>query len=1071
MNGVLPGIMRLEWRYQVRQLAFPVAALAFMGFALLLVATGFGPPNAQVNSPYVVMESVGLLTLPAIFLLTITCTSAALRDVEYRMAEIVWSSPAGRLRYLAGRFGGAMLAAFLVLALAILVLALAPHLVSVAPERLGPTRPVSYLWALALVGIPNILLFGSVTFAVAAFTRSTVASYVAGVFLYALYFITALLIDSPLMANAGPVTPEAMARAALLDPLGLSAFFEQTRYWGAAERNAKLLTLTGTLLFNRLLWLGITAAILALVARFFSFRLPAAGARRTKRIRLTLPFPRAGTAFTSSLGIATRLVLGNLAFAAIVALWVFVAGMEMWTSARHGEYFTAQYPTTGFLLNGSLQPLALFGTMVITWFAAELVWRDRSARIADIIDATPASSAMLYLARLGALVLLALALSGLTIVIGLAIQVVLGYTRFEPGLWLSLVPIAGIPLALSAVLVLLIQVLSPNRWVGLVLCLAAIIGLEELKHLPALSHPIFHYGAAPALEWSDMNGYGMSLVSWAWFMAAWSTFAIVLATATVAFWPRGRRTVRLHLPAAAPSSPRLRLAGLAALAAFGALAGSIWYRTTVLERYETSDALSLWKAGYERAWRRTAADPSPVITAITGRLDLHPSQQRHEFRGTAILTNATTAPVDTVRVVTRRGIRVDALGLAGARRVGFDSLYHVTTFALEHALAPGDSALLSFELAFEDAGLRADGYDNSVVPNGTFIMSHQVMPSIGYRSSYEVQSPARRRELGLPAASAIAPLDTTGLSRAARGESWTRLDLTISTDGDQQVVASGAMAPARREDGRNVYRFVTGQPVTGRFAIASARYAVRRARAGEIDVELYYHPRHEANADAMLESATRSLGYFGRAFGPYPHRTLRIAEVPSYLGAGALAMPGTIYFVEDRGFMTDARDSTRFDIITRRMAHEVAHQWWGHQLSPADAEGAAMLVETLAKYSEQLVLRARRGEKALEPLLYVDEDRYRAGAAEDLEDEPGLYRVADQEYIYYGKGGVVMHQLTDSLGEAALNRSLRTLVDRFGGPDAPPATTLDLLDILHADMPVGKHPFIDRSLREAGLLK
>jgi aminopeptidase N len=240
---------------------------------------------------------------------------------------------------------------------------------------------------------------------------------------------------------------------------------------------------------------------------------------------------------------------------------------------------------------------------------------------------------------------------------------------------------------------------------------------------------------------------------------------------------------------------------------------------------------------------------------------------------------------------------------------------------------------------------------------------------------------------------------------------------------------------------------------------------MKRVQQEDVTVELYHHPAHAANVDHMLEAATRSLDYFSREFGPYQYRTLRIVEVPSFLDAGALALAGVVYFVEDRGFLTDARDSTRFDIITRRMAHEVAHQWWGHQVAPATVEGVTMLVETLAKYSEQLV----RGEAALEPLLHVDENRYREGAAEDLEEEPGLYRVADQSYIYYGKGGVVMHALRDSLGEVALNASLRRLVQAHGGPLAPPATTLDLLDYLHAATPAVQHAMIDRSLRAAGL--
>ena len=72
-------------------------------------------------------------------------------------------------------------------------------------------------------------------------------------------------------------------------------------------------------------------------------------------------------------------------------MWVFVIGMEMATSFTHAEYFTSLYPTTGFLVNVSLLPLSLFGTLALTWFAAEVSWRARAARMADILDATPAS--------------------------------------------------------------------------------------------------------------------------------------------------------------------------------------------------------------------------------------------------------------------------------------------------------------------------------------------------------------------------------------------------------------------------------------------------------------------------------------------------------------------------------------------------------------------------------------------------------------------------------------------------------------------------------------------------------
>ena len=203
-------------------------------------------------------------------------------------------------------------------------------------------------------------------------------------------------------------------------------------------------------------------------------------------------------------------------------MWVFVIGMEMATSFTHAEYFTSLYPTTGFLVNVSLLPLSLFGTLALTWFAAEVSWRARAARMADILDATPASPWRFYLARLGALAMLIVVLIALTIVVGVVIQLARGYTVLELPLWLSLFPLAGLPLLLVAVLALLVQSLSPNRWVGLTVSLALLIGLNEARNLSALSHPILRYGATPALEWSDMNGYGAALGNWAWFMGAWA---------------------------------------------------------------------------------------------------------------------------------------------------------------------------------------------------------------------------------------------------------------------------------------------------------------------------------------------------------------------------------------------------------------------------------------------------------------------------------------------------------------------------------------------------------------------
>jgi ABC-2 type transport system permease protein len=370
---MLGGILRFEWRYHTRRVTFAASALAMAAFAVILVATGYGPAAVDVNAPFVVTQSLGLLTLPAVFVLTIFCANAALRDVEHGMTELIFSRPVGKSRWLAGRFAGATLAAATVMTFAALVLMVAPFVVPVEPDRLGAVRPLAYLWALAIVTLPNLLLVGALQFAVAALTRSTLATYVAAVAIYAAYFVTALLVDSPLMAGSAPPAPEALARAALLDPFGLSAFFEQTRYWTLDERETRFVALAGRMLLNRALVLAAAGGVMAIVYARLTMRADA-GRRRARHVAdggappapVAAYHPVAASprgAFWPALRSATRLelrhVLRGWTFLALLAMWAFVAGMESVAQLGGGEYGTRVLPTTGLLVDALQLPLLL----------------------------------------------------------------------------------------------------------------------------------------------------------------------------------------------------------------------------------------------------------------------------------------------------------------------------------------------------------------------------------------------------------------------------------------------------------------------------------------------------------------------------------------------------------------------------------------------------------------------------------------------------------------------------------------------------------------------------------------
>jgi len=67
-----------------------------------------------------------------------------------------------------------------------------------------------------------------------------------------------------------------------------------------------------------------------------------------------------------------------------------------------------------------------------------------------------------------------------------------------------------------------------------------------------------------------------------------------------------------------------------------------------------------------------------------------------------------------------------------------------------------------------------------------------------------------------------------------------------------------------------------------------------------------------------------------------------------------------------------------------------------------------------------------------------------------LEELP-LYRVEDQDYIYYRKGSVAMYWAKEALGEDVVNRAMRKMLEQHAFKGAPYPNTTDFLTILRAE--------------------
>jgi aminopeptidase N len=202
----------------------------------------------------------------------------------------------------------------------------------------------------------------------------------------------------------------------------------------------------------------------------------------------------------------------------------------------------------------------------------------------------------------------------------------------------------------------------------------------------------------------------------------------------------------------------------------------------------------------------------------------------------------------------------------------------------------------------------------------------------------------------------------------------------------------------------------------------------------------------------MIEASKKSLDYFTREFTPYQHRQVRILEFPGY-SSFAQSFANTIPYSESIGFVADLRDPEDIDYVFYVTAHEIAHQWWAHQVIGANVQGATVLSESLSQYSALMVMEKEYGPERMRKFLKYELDSYLGNRSGELIEELPLALVENQQYIHYRKGSLVFYALKEAIGESALNAALKRFLEDKAFQQAPFTTSRELLAYIREQAP------------------
>jgi aminopeptidase N len=355
-------------------------------------------------------------------------------------------------------------------------------------------------------------------------------------------------------------------------------------------------------------------------------------------------------------------------------------------------------------------------------------------------------------------------------------------------------------------------------------------------------------------------------------------------------------------------------------------------------------------------------------------------------------------------------------------------------------------------MRMHDRGFGNDTGQTLVVENGSFFNS-ALLPSFGYSTQRTVQDRNERREQGLEPAPRMRDLDDpVGREHHYISDDghWIDFEATFCTAPDQVGLAPGYLVREFERDGRRCFEYAMDRKILPFFAFLSARWEVTRGEYNGLPIEVYHHPAHHWNVQRMIESVRDSLAYYEANFSPYQHRQVRIIEFPGY-SSFAQAFPNTIPYSEAIGFIADLRDPDDIDYVYYVTAHEIAHQWWAHQVISADVQGSTVMVESLAQYSALMVMEREYGRAHMRRFLRAELDRYLGGRGGESREELPLYRVENQPYVHYRKGSLVFYRLREEIGEDTLNRALKKFLTDKGYQQPPYTTSKELLDYIRAE--------------------
>ena len=287
------------------------------------------------------------------------------------------------------------------------------------------------------------------------------------------------------------------------------------------------------------------------------------------------------------------------------------------------------------------------------------------------------------------------------------------------------------------------------------------------------------------------------------------------------------------------------------------------------------------------------------------------------------------------------------------------------------------------------------------------------------------------------------------------------VSFTVTASDRFRVVAPGRLLETRSLPGRRRLT-LWSEPAaipTYCMVVGLAEFEVTRIGAAEgVPLSVWVFPPDADAAARMFSRTALMLEYFADRLGPFPYA--KLAQVQSTIRHLGMENASAIFYAETE---LQGPNVDEFPV-----AHEIAHQWWGNSVTPANWDDL-WLSEGFATYFDALFYEHIEGPEALRRRMAEGKEQILKlrGNGPGAVVDPAITDPRQKlTSIVYRKGAWVLHMLRHRIGDEAFFDGLREFYRRHAGGNA---TTEDLRRVLEDRTGQPLEAFFHQWLRRSGV--